>query len=482
MKYNINDNNCPWEAVIGLEVHVELKTESKIFCSCSTAFGDEPNTNVCPVCLGMPGTLPVLNQRAVDLALMCGLAFGSIINRETHFDRKNYYYPDLPKGYQITQYEAPICEGGYVPITVHGKEKKIELTRIHIEEDAGKLIHRDGKTLVNYNRAGVPLVEIVSEPDMRTPEEAKAYLDSLRRILSYIGVSDCKMNEGSLRCDVNVSVRPRGTDEYGVKCEIKNLNSVNYVGKALEYEIDRLIDALERGETVKSETRRFNEDTEKTEHMRYKETAVDYRYFAEPNIPLIYLSDEYIDEVKRQMPNLPDVVAAELTEKYGVKKEDALLLTESRFAAGYFTSCLEITEYRNQCINLFVSEILTHLGDETTSYYISPEHLAVICRLFGEGKVVSGAAKQLIHLSAESGEDPLAIAERERLMKISDRDEILPYVKKAISECEKAVADYKKGKLAAIKQLLGFVMRDSGGRADPIVSETLLKEQLDEIK
>jgi aspartyl-tRNA(Asn)/glutamyl-tRNA(Gln) amidotransferase subunit B len=274
VKYNIKDKNCPYEAVIGLEVHVELKTESKVFCSCSTHFGDEPNTNVCPTCLGMPGTLPVLNKRAVDLAVMCGLAFGCMINRESHFDRKNYYYPDLPKGYQITQYEVPICEGGFVPITVDGKERQIELTRIHIEEDAGKLIHRGDTTLVNYNRAGVPLCEIVSEPDMHTPDEAKAYLESLRRILSYIGVSDCKMNEGSLRCDVNVSVKRKDSDELGVKCEIKNLNSINYVGKALEDEIDRQICILEDGGEIRSETRRYNEDSGKTEHMRYKETAL----------------------------------------------------------------------------------------------------------------------------------------------------------------------------------------------------------------
>ncbi|MBE6617063.1 MAG: Asp-tRNA(Asn)/Glu-tRNA(Gln) amidotransferase subunit GatB [Ruminococcaceae bacterium] len=478
MRYNVADESCPYEAVIGLEVHAELKTESKIFCSCSTEFGAVPNTNVCPVCLGMPGTLPVLNRRAVDLALMCGMAFGSMINRESHFDRKNYYYPDLPKGYQITQYETPICEGGYVPITVDGREKLIELTRIHIEEDAGKLIHRGESTLINYNRAGVPLVEIVSEPDMRTPEEAKAYLESLRRTLSYIGVSDCKMNEGSLRCDVNISVRRRGCSEFGVKCEIKNLNSINYVGRALEDEIDRQILLLEKGEAVLSETRRFNEDTGKTEHMRYKEEAIDYRYFAEPNIPPIYLTNAYIEAVERQMPKLPREVQREFCEKFGVKEEDGYLLTESRFISDYFTACAEATEYKNQCVNLFVSDVLTHLDSDSSEYYITPENLAEVCALFGEGRVVSGAAKKLIHLSAALGESPGLIAEREKMLKITDRDELKIYAENAVASCEKAVADYKKGKITAAKQLLGFVMKESGGRADPLITEEIILDLL----
>lgn len=478
MRYNVADVSCPYEAVIGLEVHAELKTESKIFCSCLTEFGAEENTNVCPVCLGMPGTLPVLNRRAVDLALMCGLAFGSMINRESHFDRKNYYYPDLPKGYQITQYETPICEGGYVPIEVGGREKLIELTRIHIEEDAGKLIHRGEQTLINYNRAGVPLAEIVSEPDMRTPEEAKAYLESLRRILSYIGVSDCKMNEGSLRCDVNVSVRRRGDERFGIKCEIKNLNSINYVGRALEDEIDRQITLIEKGESVRSETRRFNEDTGKTEHMRYKEDAVDYRYFAEPNIPPIYLTNAYIESIKRQMPKLPAEVVREFAEKYGVKMEDAVLLTESKFISDYFTACAESTEYKNQCVNLFVSDVLTHLDPEKAGYYITPENFSEVCALFGEGKVVSGNAKKLIHLSARGGESPIALAEREKMLKITDRDELKSYAENALRSCEKAVADYKKGKTTAAKQLLGFVMKESGGRADPVVAEAIILELL----
>lgn len=478
MKYNIKDKSCPYEAVIGLEVHVELKTESKIFCSCSTRFGDEPNANVCPTCLGMPGTLPVLNRRAVDLALMCGLAFGCMINRESHFDRKNYYYPDLPKGYQITQYEVPICEGGFVPITVDGEERLIELTRIHIEEDAGKLIHRGDKTLVNYNRAGVPLCEIVSEPDMHTPDEAKAYLESLRRILSYIGVSDCKMNEGSLRCDVNVSVKRRDSDVLGVKCEIKNLNSINYVGKALEDEIDRQISVLESGGEIRSETRRFNESGGKTEHMRYKETALDYRYFAEPNIPPIYLTNAYIDSIKRRMPKLPDATAEDICEKYGVKWDDAVLLTSSRSITEYFIACAEATEFKTQCVNLFISEILPVLGEDAKGQYITPENMAEVCGVFGRGEVVSGAAKKLIHMSAESGDSPALIARRENMLKITDAAELMPYIHSSVVACEKAVADYKKGKLTAIKQIVGAVMKSTGGRADPVLAEKMIEDEL----
>ena len=289
-----------YTAVIGLEVHVELKTETKIFCSCKTTFGAEPNTNVCPVCLGMPGALPVLGKKQVELAVRAGLALGCKINRRSWFDRKNYFYPDLPKGYQITQFEKPICEGGAVPITVNGENKTIRLNRIHMEEDAGKLLHRDNETLIDYNRAGVPLIEIVGEPDIRTSDEAKAYLTSLRRILSYIGVSDCKMNEGSLRCDVNVSVMPEGSRLYGIKCEIKNVNSINYVGRAIDDEIARQVSLLEKGADIVPETRRFNEETGRCEKMRDKEKAVDYRYFTEPNIPPIILTDDYINNVRKK--------------------------------------------------------------------------------------------------------------------------------------------------------------------------------------
>lgn len=480
MNYNYDGK---YEAVIGLEVHAELKTDTKIFCSCATAFGDEPNSHVCPICLGMPGTLPVLNRRTVELATRAGLALNCDINRTSWFDRKNYFYPDLPKGYQITQYARPICEHGAVPIKVNGERKDIRLTRIHMEEDAGKLIHREEKTLIDYNRCGVPLIEIVSEPDMRTPDEAKAYLNSLRRILSYMGVSDCRMNEGSLRCDVNVSVRLRGEEDFGVKCEIKNLNSVNYVGRALEDEIQRQIGLIESGGKVESETRRYNEDTGHTERMRRKEDVVDYRYFTEPNIPPLVLSEEDIEAVRRQMPKMPDEAADELVRDYNMKPDDAELLTASPEILRYFVQCAENTVYKSQCVNLFIGEILPKIpaNDEKTreNHVILPKYFAEICDIFGEGRIVSGVAKKLVALCSERGESPLAIAEKEKLLKITDESVLLPMVKRAMEQNSKAVADYRGGKKTAIRQLIGYVMRESSGGADPIITESLLTDELE---
>ncbi|MBQ4355002.1 MAG: Asp-tRNA(Asn)/Glu-tRNA(Gln) amidotransferase subunit GatB [Clostridia bacterium] len=471
-----------YEAVIGLEVHVELKTETKIFCSCSTAFGADVNTHVCPTCLGMPGALPVLNKSAVRLACMAGMAFGSRINLVSWFDRKNYFYPDLPKGYQITQYEMPICAGGAVPVTADGQKREIRLTRMHLEEDAGKLTHRGDVSLIDYNRCGVPLLEIVSEPDMHTPEEAKAYLTSLRRILSYIGVSDCRMNEGSLRCDVNVSVRPCGAETFGVKCEIKNLNSINYVGRALEDEIARQISVLENGGEIESETRRYNEDTGHTERMRKKESVIDYRYFTEPNIPPLVLRQEDLDAVKRQMPKMPDEAARELTEVYGVKTDDAYMLTESPELTKYFVQCAENTAYKAIAANLFVSEILPALNAENTleknDEHISPEHFGAVCTLFGEGKVVSSNAKKLLFLCAQRKEEPAEIAEKERMLKITDEKILLPLVREAVENNPKAAADYRGGKKTAVKQLLGVVMKASAGSADPLLTERLLEDEL----
>jgi len=463
-----------YEAVIGLEVHVELKTAKKIFCDCESKFGGEPNTRVCPICYGMPGALPHLSREAVELAVRAGVVLGCHINKESTFDRKNYYYPDLPKGYQITQYRTPICTGGGVPIG----DRTIGLERIHIEEDAGKLIHRDGVTLVDYNRCGVPLIEIVSHPEMHTPDEAKAYLNSLRKLLTYSGVSDCKMNEGSLRCDVNVSVHREGESKYGNRCELKNLNSVNFVGRALEYEIKRQCEILEAGGDVVIETRRYNEDTGCTERMRSKETAVDYRYLAEPNIPTLRLSDEYIENVKRQMPKSADEVSLELTSKFGVKSADAEIITRNPDIAAYFMRCASGTEYKSICANLFIGEVLPNLGDDYECEYINYDHLALICDIFGDGKVTSPMAKKLIHMAAELNESPLTIANREKLLKIIDPDEIRVYAESAVAADEKALADYRRGKATVIKQFLGYVMRATGGRADPIIAEEVIKKVL----
>lgn len=475
-------NHEKYEAVIGLEVHAELKTETKIFCSCSTQFGAEPNTHVCPTCFGMPGTLPVLNENVVRLAVRAGLALGCRIAEKSWFDRKNYFYPDLPKGYQITQYERPICSGGEVPIETDGVMKGIGLERIHMEEDAGKLIHRGDETLVDFNRAGVPLIEIVSRPDMRTADEAKAYLTSLRRILRYYGISDCKMNEGSLRCDVNVSVREKGSEEYGVKCEIKNLNSINYVGRAVEDEIRRQIELIESGGEVEPETRRYNENTGHTERMRKKETVVDYRYFTEPNLPPLVLSDGYMSEVKCAMPVHPDEAAVTISEEYGVRKDDAYMLTSSPKLLKYFTECVKSTGYRSQCTNLFVSEILPSWMSEEESdekIVISPKFMAEICLLFGEGKIVSSSAKRLVALCAESGKSPLVIAEEEKMLKITDENVLSAWAREAAETNPKAVRDYLGGKKTAVRQLVGAVMKASSGRADPIAAERILTEMLE---
>lgn len=471
-------NHGGWEAVIGLEVHAELKTKTKIFCSCPAQFGGAPNTNVCPVCLGMPGALPMLGEEPVIFAVRAGLALNCTINRKSWFDRKNYYYPDLPKGYQITQYERPICEGGGVPVTVDGRKYAIGLERIHLEEDAGKLIHRGDSTYADYNRSGVPLIEIVSLPVMHSSAEVKAYLTSLRRILLGMGVSDCRMNEGSLRCDVNVSVRPVGSDEMGVKTEIKNLNSISYAGRAVDDEIARQIGVLESGGAVVPETRRFNEDTGKTERMRLKETAVDYRYFTEPNIPPLVLSEEYIETIRREMPKMPDERAEDFVRDYGMKPDDAYLLTSTPEIAGYFEACAASTAYKSAASSLFIGVVLPKLDENAFAEYVDPVLFGEACTLFGEGKVVSGNAKRLIHMAAETRESPMKLAEKERMMKISDEAALRPYVEKAVSANPKAVADFKKGKAAAAKQILGAVMRETGGAADPAAAEKLILAHL----
>ena len=472
-------NNRKYEAVIGLEVHVELKTGTKIFCSCSSEFGDQPNTHVCPICLGMPGALPNLSGMAVEFAIRAGLALNCDIQMESHFDRKNYFYPDLPKGYQITQYEHPICLGGFVPIAVNGEEKYVRLERIHLEEDAGKLIHDGDKTFVDHNRSGVPLIEIVSAPDMRSPEEAKAYINSLRRILLYTGVSDCRMNEGSLRVDVNVSLRPIGSKELGVKCELKNLNSVHHIGKALEYEIARQAKILDEGGIISAETRRYDENTGKTERMRKKETVVDYRYFREANIPTVILNEQYLQKIKNNMPQMPDELANELVCAYDLKSDDAFLLTQTVKISEYFLKCVASTDYKKTCANFVIGEILPRI-DEADEFPITPDFLAEICTMFGEGLISSSVAKKLIVLSNERKESPLAIAKKEKMLKITDPKILCEYAHDAIEMNEKAVLDYKKGKKTAIKQLLGYVMKITGGAADPVITEQLLEQELDQ--
>lgn len=465
-----------YEAVIGLEVHVELKTGTKVFCSCPAEFGAEPNTQCCPVCMGMPGTLPVLNSSAVDFTVMAGLALGCRIAKKSWFDRKNYFYPDLPKGYQITQSAAPFCTGGEVPLRGLGYEKSVRLHQIHLEEDAGKLIHSQEGTLIDYNRCGVPLIEIVSEPDIATAEEAKAYLNELRRVLLFMGISDCKMNEGSLRCDVNVSIHKPG-EPNGVRCEVKNLNSVSYVGKAVEYEIRRQAELLLSGGTVAKETRRFNEDTGVTESMRQKESAVDYRYFTEPNIPPVYIPDSYVEEIKRQMPIMPEEAKKNLTERLKIGENAADLITQTPKIYEYFLEAEQKTHYPVQAANLLVGEILTVCG-ENPAEYLASDCLASVAEMFGEEKITSNVAKQLVKLSAESGEEPAVLAEREGLYQIRDEAVLGALIRESIDANKKALQDYRKGKETAKKVFLGYVMRATGGRADAKLCAALLNAAL----
>ena len=468
-----------YEAVIGLEVHVELKTAAKIFCSCPADFGAPPNTNVCPVCLGMPGALPVLSKKTVELALRAGIAFESEINRISWFDRKNYFYPDLPKGYQITQFERPICEGGSVVIETDAGKRNIRLTRIHLEEDAGKLIHRGEETLIDYNRCGIPLIEIVSEADMHTASEVKAYLASLRRTLLFAGVSDCKMNEGSMRCDVNVSVHRPG-EKLGVKCEIKNVNSINYAGRAVDDEIKRQTAILRAGGTVRAETRRFNENNGKTELMRPKEKNIDYRYFTEPNIPPLVLSEEYIEGQRNSMPEMPDKIINELCEKYALREEDARIICEDPSYAQFFMKCVKIGKNIPVCANLFIGEVIPNMKNNVE--YISPEFLTEIAEMFTAGEIISGAAKTLIGKAANERISPRVIAIRDKMLKITDPEEISAFADEAILFDERSVSDYISGKSVAAKRIMGGVMRKSRGLADPIIAERIIIEKLEKIK
>jgi len=466
-----------YETVIGLEVHVELKTRTKIFCSCPTDFGAEPNSQVCPVCLGLPGTLPVLNKKAVELAVRAGLSLNSSIAKHSKFDRKNYFYPDLPKAYQISQFDMPLCTGGYIEIDSDGERKRIGITRIHMEEDAGKLLHRDGATLIDCNRCGIPLIEIVSEPHMSSAAEAVAYLKKLRQALLFAGVSDCKMNEGSLRCDVNLSVRRPG-EPLGTRCELKNLNSFKFIEKAIEYESKRQIEVIEAGGEIVQETRRFEESSGRTFSMRKKESQSDYRFFAEPDLPPLTLSGAYIEKVRASLPLLPDERVRMYKERYGVPVSDGEVLTQEVEFADYFEECARLTRYPKSAANVILSELLGIIGPGDSLYRIAPAHVAAVCNMTGDETVNSATAKKLIRLMWEEDFDPEERVAREGLSQINDEKAVRAFVISAISKCEKAVADYKNGKETAIRSIIGKAMGESRGRANPTVVASLVYEEL----
>ncbi len=470
-----------YEMVIGLEVHVELKTATKIFCGCSTKFGAAPNTQCCPVCTGMPGSLPVLNGKVVEYAVKAGLATGCRIATYSKQDRKNYFYPDLPKAYQISQYDLPLCSDGHLDIETESGKKRIGITRIHIEEDAGKLVHQEGKgTFIDCNRCGVPLIEIVSEPDMRSAEEAKAYLQKLRAIILYTGVSDCKMNEGSLRCDVNLSIRKKGSDKLGTRTEMKNLNSFQNVVKAIEYEYARQVSVLEEGGEVIQETRRFDINTGKTSSMRSKENADDYRYFPDPDLVPIVVSPEFLKGIRESIPVLPDQRKTTYQEKYGLSSLAAETLVTRKDIADYFETVAGQTEYPLLAANLVSGEV-ARLCPEEQAVPVAPEHIAVLANLLGQGKINGGTCKKVIaQLFREDG-DPMEIIEAQGLQQISDPQVLRPMAEEVLRQSQKAVQDYKGGNTNAFHALVGQMMKKTQGKGNPQVIGQVLTELLEQM-
>jgi len=472
-----------FETVIGLEVHVELKTNSKIFCSCSIEFGAPPNTHTCPVCLGHPGVLPVLNKRAVEFAMKASMALNCDIAEMTKFDRKNYFYPDNPKAYQISQFDRPVGENGWIEIEVNGEKKRIGITRIHLEEDAGKLTHdeEEGHTLVDYNRVGTPLVEIVSEPDIRTPEEAYAYLEKLKAIIQYTEVSDCKMEEGSLRCDANISLRPKGQEKFGTKTELKNLNSFTNVLKGLEYEEVRQAEVLSGGGEIFQETRRWNEPGKKTVLMRIKEGSDDYRYFPEPDLVNLYIEDEWKEKVRQEIPELPDARQRRYINKLGLPAYDAGVLTQQKAMSDFFEQGLSLGGPAKPLSNWLMGEVNAFLKDknkEIEDIAMTPEALVNMIKLIEKGTISSKIAKKVFKELIENGGDPEKIVKDKGLVQISDEGEIRKMVNETLDGNAQSIEDFKNGKDKAIGFLVGQIMKASKGKANPQLVNQLLVEEI----
>lgn len=472
-----------YETVIGLEVHVELATATKIFCSCPTEFGKEPNTHVCPVCLGLPGSLPVLNKRVVEFAIKAGLALNCEIPRFAKFDRKNYFYPDLPKAYQISQYDLPIALNGYLEFELNGETKRVGITRVHLEEDAGKLVHSEfaGYSLADYNRTGVPLIEIVSEPDLRSPEEAKAYLEKLKSVIQYTGISDVKMEEGSLRCDANVSIMPAGSKEFGTRSEIKNMNSFKAVQRGLAYEVERQKEVLEAGGIVVQETRRWDEHKGITYAMRSKEEAHDYRYFPDPDLVPVMVEPDWVEEIRQSLPEMPDARRKRYISEWGLSEYDAEVITASKAMADFFEATLEEYHDAKAVANSLMGEILKHLnaqGIEIHETKLTPLHLAELLKLQAEGTISGKIAKTVFEEMFVSGKKPAEIVKEQGLVQISDEDAIAAIVAQVIADNPKSVEDFKAGTEKAIGFLVGQVMKISKGRANPEMANRLLREKL----
>ncbi|MBP1916697.1 Asp-tRNA(Asn)/Glu-tRNA(Gln) amidotransferase subunit GatB [Lederbergia galactosidilytica] len=471
-----------FETVIGLEVHVELKTESKIFSPSPNQFGSKPNTNTSVIDLGYPGVLPVLNKRAVDYGMRAAMALNCEIATDTKFDRKNYFYPDNPKAYQISQFDKPIGEHGWIEIEVDGYKKKIGITRVHLEEDAGKLTHAKDGSLVDLNRAGTPLIEIVSEPDIRTPAEAYAYLEKLRSIVQFTGVSDCRMEEGSLRCDANISLRPIGQEKFGTKTELKNLNSFNYVRKGLEFEEKRQEKVLLSGGEILQETRRFDESTGETILMRVKEGADDYRYFPEPDLVQLYIDEEWKERVRAEIPELPDARKKRYVEQLGLPAYDAMVLTLTKEMSDFFEEVLKAGADAKLASNWLMGEVSAYLNAEQKELHdtaLTPEGLAGMIKLIQDGTISSKIAKKVFRELIENGGEAEKIVKEKGLVQISDESALLPIITGILDANEQSIEDFKNGKGRALGFLVGQVMKETKGQANPPMVNKLLKQEIE---
>ena len=473
------------ETVIGLEIHAELKTNTKIFCSCSTEFGAKPNENTCPICLGIPGTLPVLNEEVVNLAVKAGRAVNCEINNYNKMDRKNYFYPDLTKNYQTSQYDLPMCVNGKVTFNYEGKEVSVRINRIHIEEDAGKLVHLEDEpvSLIDYNRAGVPLVEIVTEPDLRSPGEAAAFMRELKGILEYAEISDCRMEQGSIRCDANISIRPYGSEEYGTKVEIKNINSFREVQKALEKEEKRQKELYQFGEEykIKQETRRWDASKAKTLPMRSKEEAHDYRYFPEPDLTPIIIPQEKVDELEKSLPEMPIEKRARFVSEYGLSEKDASIIISSKTLAKFYEEVVGLGGNPRTVSNYILGDLLRMLNAnnmEPEDIKISPKNFVSLLKIIESGKISNTAGKEVFKEMFETDKDPEIIIEEKGLSQIICSDEIEKLVDKVLSDNPKSIEDFKAGKTQAVGYLMGQVMKASKGKANPPVAKQMIEEKL----